>query len=51
MHTMMEMLQRLMEGSQSKNKGTDFDMLGQPIEALYRDLADFAPAPSKNDKS
>ena len=46
----MEMLQRLMAGSQRSDKGSDFDLLEQPIEALYRDLADFAPAAPESDK-
>lgn len=48
---MMEMLKRLMEGSQRPAKGSDVELLEQPIEALYRDLADFAPAPRGDNKS
>lgn len=48
MHTLMEMLQRLMEGSAIPQKGHDFDLLKQPVEVLYRDLAGIAPVIPNN---
>jgi hypothetical protein len=47
---MMEMLKRVMEGSERHGKGGDFDLLKQPMEALYRDLAGFAPSMTTKDQ-
>ncbi|GKY91909.1 hypothetical protein MPSEU_000162500 [Mayamaea pseudoterrestris] len=49
MHTIMEMLKRLTEGSVQKDHFSDFELLKQPVENLYRELADFAPVdPAKS---
>jgi len=47
MHTLGELLQRLMEGSMRKEGHKSFKLLELPVEDLYRELAHLSPLQAK----